>query len=448
LSPMGFSGKLGVVAERSDCGSPEIAKIFFLLFMFIIMFIITPTFVASVINSYFNANLRKLSLITPEDIAKYMEIWIGLMDKNTTHLNVKDVDQDKFDQLLMGLESRGCSLGFDPSDKAKYNNAKALIKGETQLRHSKVIVILLAMREKARPVTIVDHLRRRQSEQMIVTRSKHMLPKRKVAKEGRLHASVGIPQFMQLNKPKTGSINKNTVTYSYNIFVMLDQLKNIDDPDMMLAPSEYLALKLLIEDNDEDLYAYFEEYVETSGEDFAAKDRWTALKKFARRAHEVSARSEYQSKSQKDIAKKIQEVSGRKPAAGGGGDDGGDEEDDDEAGSEEGDDGDADEEGEEDEPQDDAEEALAEDMDAAGGTAPKGIDHVYGNVVDVGDGTGVLDLRDWMACPECAEPVNKNWQACPTCDNKLQQPNLQQPASAGLDIKDSDPAAGVSVDRE
>ena len=48
LSPMGFSGKLGVVAERSDCGSPEIAKIFFLLFMFIIMFIITPTFVASV----------------------------------------------------------------------------------------------------------------------------------------------------------------------------------------------------------------------------------------------------------------------------------------------------------------------------------------------------------------------------------------------------------------
>ena len=30
---------------------------------------------------------------------------------------------------------------------------------------------------------------------------------------------------------------------------------------------------------------------------------------------------------------------------------------------------------------------------------------MYGNVVDVGDGTGVLDLRDWMACPECAEPV-------------------------------------------
>ena len=54
------------------------------------------------------------------------------------------------------------------------------------------------------------------------------------------------------------------------------------------------SLKFLIEDNDEDLYTYFEEYVEMSGEDFSEKDRWTALKKFARRAHEVAARSEYQ----------------------------------------------------------------------------------------------------------------------------------------------------------
>ncbi len=72
---------------------------------------------------------------------------------------------------------------------------------------------------------------------------------------GRLHASVGIPSFMETHKPKTGSVNKNTIQYSYNIFVMLDQLKNIDDPDMMLAPSEYTQLKLLIEDNDE-VYVY------------------------------------------------------------------------------------------------------------------------------------------------------------------------------------------------
>ena len=34
---------------------------------------------------------------------------------------------------------------------------------------------------------------------------------------------------------------QNNITYSYNVFVMLDQLKNIDDPDMMLAPSEYMV---------------------------------------------------------------------------------------------------------------------------------------------------------------------------------------------------------------
>jgi hypothetical protein len=34
---------------------------------------------------------------------------------------------------------------------------------------------------------------------------------------------------------------------------------------MILAPSQYLSLKFLIEDNDEDLYTYFEEYVENSG---------------------------------------------------------------------------------------------------------------------------------------------------------------------------------------
>jgi len=51
-------------------------------------------------------------------------------------------------------------------------------------------VILLAIREKCRPVTIVDHLRRRQATALIVDRSKHMLPKRKVPKEGLLCCRV------------------------------------------------------------------------------------------------------------------------------------------------------------------------------------------------------------------------------------------------------------------
>ena len=58
----------------------------------------------------------------------------------------------------------GCSLGFDKSDKHKYSNAKTLIKGKKVLKHDEVMVILLSVREKCRPVTIVDHLRRRQVE--------------------------------------------------------------------------------------------------------------------------------------------------------------------------------------------------------------------------------------------------------------------------------------------
>ena len=40
------------------------------------MFVIMPTFVASIINSYFNANLRKLSLISENDLDLFIEAWI------------------------------------------------------------------------------------------------------------------------------------------------------------------------------------------------------------------------------------------------------------------------------------------------------------------------------------------------------------------------------------
>ena len=46
-----------------------------------------------------------------QDIEVYMEVWKSLMDKNTSLIPVKDPPQEKFDQLLMGLESRGCTLG-------------------------------------------------------------------------------------------------------------------------------------------------------------------------------------------------------------------------------------------------------------------------------------------------------------------------------------------------
>lgn len=39
---------------------------------------------------------------------------------------------------------------------------------------------------------------------------------------------------------------------------------------------------MMIEDNEEDLYTYFEEYVEMSGDDIHAKLRFEAFKKFAK----------------------------------------------------------------------------------------------------------------------------------------------------------------------
>jgi len=440
-SPMGYSGKTGDSSSKTDCGSPIIATVFFFLFQFLISFIIMPTFVASVINSYFNANLRKLSLISEEDISKYMDVWKDIMDKLTATVKIADPEQDKFDQLIMSLDQCGCTLGFDKGDKSKYTNAKRLIKGFKALKHDQCIVILLAIREKCRPVTIVDHLRRRQATALIVDRSKHMLPKRKVPKEGRLHASVGIPERMQQKKPESGSIKQSNITYSYNIFVMLDQLKNIDDAEMMLAPSEYLNLKFLIEDNDEDLYTYFEEYVENSGDDISPKERWLVLQKFARRAHEVAARSEYQNAAASD--RKLKRF---KKGGGDGGDDGGEgggEEEDDEEDDEE-------DEGEPEDGDEEAEDALMDDLEeAAGGgnKAPEGIDHVYGSVVDTGDGQGILDLRDWMACDSCSEPVNKNWQTCPSCNAHITEPAAPTAGAEAIDLATGS-AAGVDVLRE
>lgn len=37
----------------------------------------------------------------------------------------------------------------------------------------------------------------------------------------------------------------------------------------------------------------------------------------------------------------------------------------------------------------------------------------YGAVLQ--DDHGTLDLRDWEACTECGEPVDKHWDRCPNC---------------------------------
>jgi len=110
-------------------------------------------------------------------------------------------------------------------------------------------------------------------------------------------------------------------------------------------------------------------------DDIAPKERWTALQKFARRAKEVAARCEYQTKANADRMLKRLTKKGSAGDDEGGGEDGEEEEEEEEDGEEE--------EGGEDEAQD----ALEDDLDVAGNAdqAPPGIDHVYGSVVDTGE---------------------------------------------------------------
>ena len=126
------------------------------------MYIHTHKYIISSRPRYIYTYMYLFVCVCVQDTEVYMEVWISLMDKNTCLIPVKDAAQEKFDQLLMGLDSRGCTLGFDKGDAEKYKAAKQLIRGQKTLNHRKMIVILLAVREKARPVTIIDYLRRRQ----------------------------------------------------------------------------------------------------------------------------------------------------------------------------------------------------------------------------------------------------------------------------------------------
>ena len=159
----------------------------FLLFIFINNYILLPTFIASIIASYFKANLRDYSLIADKDLAKYQESWIDMNpDGNPiagkSFLTFKRIgekapkleqpwDFGKFHQLTEMLSMKGCVLGFSKlMDSNKYKMAMQRLKargaaqGESAKKftvdYKTMCVILLSISEKSRPVTIVDILRR------------------------------------------------------------------------------------------------------------------------------------------------------------------------------------------------------------------------------------------------------------------------------------------------
>ena len=173
----------GHIEIPTDCGTAMAAYPVFLIFIFINNYILLPTFIASIIASYFKANLRDLSLISDKDLKKYQECWIDVGPDNSFGVNKTSVfmfkksekapkieapyDFARFNSLIEMLAMKGCALGFSKSmDPSKYKMAMTRLKSRAEDRkkftvdYKTMCVILLSIAEKARPVTIVDILRR------------------------------------------------------------------------------------------------------------------------------------------------------------------------------------------------------------------------------------------------------------------------------------------------
>uniref|UniRef100_A0A7S0F1Q4 Ion transport domain-containing protein n=1 Tax=Hanusia phi TaxID=3032 RepID=A0A7S0F1Q4_9CRYP len=385
-SPMGWFSKAGGAQTAiADCGSKTIAIIFFFIFCFICNYIILPSFVASVINSYYEANLDKYSLISKEELLKYRKCWISLMDKTTGYLKVPDAQKDKFITLLMSLESENCSLGFSMDDKKKFDIAMKYIKDKKALEIKETAAILFSVREKCRPVTVIDRLLRQKALDLLMSRGGNKLPKRQKAIAGKLHASLGLPPsyFEAALSGKKTKVKKNNIIYSYNIFVMIDQLSNLDDEGKVLDPKAANTLKLLVEQNDEDLFTYFEEFVEASGEDLEEKDkRYYNLLAFADRAKEIASRSMQMEKKMelKDEGSDAEELGP----------------------------------GEDEDGEDRKTTALATDLKFATEVPQNAEDVDRGDILPTEQ--EVIDLTNWKACEECGEPVEIDWDVCPQCN--------------------------------
>lgn len=74
---------------------------------------------------------------------------------------------------------------------------------------------------------------------------------------------------------------------------------------MCFVQVEHKGLKKLCEDNDEDLFVYFEEYVEKSGPVFPKSVRFMAFDRFRERATAVFSRSVYNLEKKK--SKKVED---------------------------------------------------------------------------------------------------------------------------------------------
>jgi len=412
----------GHIEIPTDCGTAMAAYPVFLIFIFLNNYLLLPTFIASIIASYFKANLRDLSLISDKDLKKYQEAWGDLGPENNALTksskmtfkksdkapkNQQGYDFAKFNSLIEMLAMKGCVLGFSPMmEPTKYKMVMQRLKLRAEDKKSFSIdyitmcVILLSIAEKARPVTIVDILRREKAVSMMKIEAQRKAPPKPKPKGDKQHASINMPPE-HLQDKKLNSLTAGDLTYSYNLYVVLDQLARINpeakhgETEIRLSKDDLNGLKKMVDENDEDLLVYFEEYVEKSGPVYI--DNGQAYKAFCRFGKVA--------KDMYTLSKHFKKADGKK---GGKKEEGQEEEDEDEEAEDADADADADAEG--------TGPGGEEDDDEGGGGGNR-ISIGFGEAIETDEG-GILDLRNWSECCLCGEPVDNSWERCPTCGKK------------------------------
>jgi len=103
-------------------------------------------------------------------------------------------------------------------------------------------------------------------------------PRKPKPKGDNQHASKNLAD--NYRDKKFDALTQDMITYSYNLYVMLDQLARVapdakhGETNVRLTPQELKGLKELVDENDEDLLIYFEEYVEKSGPVYEGDPQW------------------------------------------------------------------------------------------------------------------------------------------------------------------------------
>ena len=431
---------MGYSDITTDCGSAQSAYIYFLLYIMTCNYVLLPTYIAVVLNNVFEESVKSYSLVKEEELKLYVEAWVqtfGRKEKLTFPVAKGDDDGDerkkskqkhdftKFDDLLQTLDMKSCRLCIE-KNSAAYKLATSKIRDEqgkpdpngklkeVVIDYKKVAVILLSVIEKVRPVTIVDQLRRELAVKILQEESNKQPERKKKAREGKLHANINLPIDVRDKLNKTPALKSEDLVFSYNIYVVLDQLSRLDSELEPIDEKCHSVLKKLVEEDDEDLFVYFEEYVERSGPDYSKEEQCRTLLRFKKKAQSIYSRSTHfklsdaNASNRKTDSKRRQSTLSQPEGYGVGIQLGAGAMAEDAASDED--------QQTEEESEGLEEQTLESEADDTG--ASDAGDDLYGQVVD----NGTLDLQNWMACTGCRAPVEKSWDRCPSCNTVVRRP--------------------------